>query len=54
MGVGQAATNIIFKKYWELAQTNMKLSLLNQLLQSNRDCPTLIEPLLRVLLLMDV
>jgi len=32
----------------------MKLSLLNQLLQSNRDSPTLVEPLLRVLMLMDV
>jgi hypothetical protein len=32
----------------------MKLSLLNQLLQSNRDSPTLVEPLLRVLMLMDL
>jgi hypothetical protein len=32
----------------------MKLSKLNELLQSNRDSPALIEPLLRVLMLMDV
>jgi len=54
MAVGSSTHNIIFKHYWELASTNIKLSKINELLQSNRDCPAIVEPLLRVLMLMDV
>lgn len=50
MAVGSSQHNVIFKRYWELASTNIKLSKLNELLQSNRDSPALMEPLLRVLM----
>lgn len=45
---------MIYKKYWDLASPNIKLSKLNELLQSNRDNANLVNPLLKVLSLMDV
>lgn len=54
MQVGSAVPNVIFKRYWECAQPNVKISKLNELLQSNRDEPLIIEPLLKVTQLIDV
>lgn len=48
-----AQTNAIFKKYWELATTNLKVAKLNELLQSNRDKTYIVEPLLKALLELD-
>jgi hypothetical protein len=54
MSVASPTQNIIFKRYLELAQSSIKLSKLNELLQTNRDNPSVVEPLLRVLMLIDI
>jgi hypothetical protein len=48
-----AQINAVFNKYWDLATTNLKISKLNELLQSHRDKPQIVEPLLRALLQLD-
>jgi hypothetical protein len=45
-----AQINAVFHKYWDLATSHLKISKLNELLQSHRDKPLIVEPLLRALL----
>ena len=43
------STNLIYSKYWELATGYLKLSVLNELVQTFRTVPKLLEPLLRIM-----
>lgn len=42
-------THLIYSKYWELATGYLKLSVLNELVQTFRTVPKLLEPLLRIM-----
>ena len=42
-------TNLIYSKYWEFATGYLKLSVLNELVQTFRTVPKLLEPLLRIM-----
>jgi hypothetical protein len=44
--------NLIYSKYWDLATGFLKLSVLNELVQTFRTIPKLLEPILRIMLVL--
>ena len=48
-GASTSSANLIYSKYWELATGYLKLSVLNELVQTFRTVPKLLEPLLRIM-----
>ena len=42
-----SSVNMIYSKYWDLATGFLKLSVVNELVQTFRTMPKLLEPLLR-------
>jgi hypothetical protein len=44
--------NMVFLKYWDLATAFLKLSVLNELIQTFRTTNSVLEPLLRVMLIL--
>jgi hypothetical protein len=51
-GSTSTTANLIYSKYWDLATGFLKLSVLNELVQTFRTIPKLLEPLLRIMLVL--
>lgn len=47
------AVNLVYLKYWELGTAYLKLSVINELVQSFRTTPRLLHPLLNTLFLLN-
>lgn len=47
------AVNLVYLKYWELGTGYLKLSVINELVQSFRTTPRLLHPLLNTLFLLN-
>jgi hypothetical protein len=50
---GKLTSNQVFMKYWDLSVGSINLQTLNEMLQSNRDNPNLVEPLAKALVVFD-
>ena len=48
-----SSVNLVFLKYWELGTGYLKLSVINELVQSFRTTPRLLHPLLNTLFLLN-
>jgi hypothetical protein len=46
------SSNMIYSKYWDLSTGYLKLSVLNEMIQTFRTTPRLLEPLLRIMFIL--
>jgi hypothetical protein len=51
-GTTTSSVNLIYSKYWDLATGFLKLSVLNELVQTFRTTPRVLEPLLRTMFIL--
>jgi len=50
---GTTSVNMVYLKYWEIGTGYLKLSVINELVQSFRTTPRLLHPLLDTLFLLN-
>ena len=43
----------VYKKYWDHALASLKLSKINEMVMANRETPSLLQPLLKCLIILD-